>query len=565
MPLFTKHSVHQTPPPQLTQAKPTNKLTQLHRYPINAYCLMGLVALFLLITANVTFFSQVNAVYPFAQQFGFFMSLAVVLFGIIWLLFVLFGYKYTLKALFIVFILVAAATSYFTDTYGTVYDTNMLQNALQTDKAETADLFNGIFIARLLLLGVLPAVLVARQSIYFPPLKKSLIQRAITIVGCLALVGLPIIAFSKQYASFFREHKQVRFYTNPITPIYAMGSLIGQTVKQNTIPKEVIMHASDAVQTTSASTRKPKLMVMVVGETARADHSSLNGYPRDTMPQLTAISKADTGFTNFSQVTSCGTSTAYSVPCMFSYVGEKQYDVDKAGYNENVLETLNRLKINVLWRDNNSDSKGVMTRLPKDDYISYKESPPNTICDATTDGECRDVGMLVGLDDYVKTHAGQDILIVLHQMGNHGPAYYKRYDKQFAKFTPVCESNELAKCDPQSVINAFDNAMLATDDFLAKTINWLKPYDTSHQVAMLYISDHGESLGENGVYLHGMPNAFAPIEQKHVPAVFWAGSQSGYKGAPAPTVLTHDAITPTLLRLFDVKAQAVDGKPMFIQ
>lgn len=559
MPLFAK-------PSNAHSAEPFNLKTfikNFHRHPINAYKLMGLVALFLLLSANVTFFSQVNAVYPFAEHFGFFISLAVVLFGILWLLFALFGYKYTLKAVMIVFILLASATSYFTDTYGTVYDTNMLQNALQTDKAETADLFNAVFILRLLLLGALPAFLVARQKIEFPPLKKSLIQRAITIVGCLALVGVPIGTFSKQYASFFREHKQVRFYTNPVTPIYAVGSLIGKTVKKNTAPKETIMHAKDAVQTTSPTTRKPKLMVFVVGETARADHSSLNGYARDTNPQLSALAKSDTNFTNFPQVTSCGTSTAYSVPCMFSYIGEKKYDVDKAGYNENVLETLNRLKINVLWRDNNSDSKGVMTRLPKENYVSFKDNKTNTIC--ASDGECRDVGMLVGLDDYVKAHAGQDILIVLHQMGNHGPAYYKRYDKQFEKFTPVCQSNELAKCEPQSVINAFDNAFLATDDFLAKTINWLKPYDGSHQVAMLYISDHGESLGENGVYLHGMPNAFAPHEQKHIPAVFWAGNQSGLKAVPNTTTLTHDAITPTLLKLFDVKTQAVDGKPMFVQ
>ena len=548
------HNAHITPP---------FSLANFHRHPINAYLFMGLVALFLLVTANVTFFTQVNAVYPFAQYMGFFISLAVVLFGIIWLLFALFGYKYTLKAVLILFILIASATSYFTDTYGTVYDTNMLQNAMQTDKAESADLLNAVFILRLVLLGALPAFLVARQRVFFAPLKRSLMQRVITVIGCLALVGLPIMAFSKQYASFFREHKAVRFYTNPVTPIYAVGSLIGQAVKQNSAPKNTIMHASDATQTTLVTTRKPKLMVMVVGETARADHSSLNGYPRDTMPKLGAIGKSDTGFTNFPQVTSCGTSTAYSVPCMFSYVGEKKYDVDTTGFNENVLETLNRLKINVLWRDNNSDSKGVMNRLPKESYVSFKTKDTNTVC--TSDGECRDVGMLVGLDDYVKAHQGQDILLVLHQMGNHGPAYYKRYDKQFEKFTPVCQSNELAKCDKQSVINAFDNAFLATDDFLAKTIGWLKPYDGSHQVAMLYMSDHGESLGEKGVYLHGMPNAFAPPEQKHVPAVFWAGSQSGLKAVPANTALTHDAIAPTLLKLFDVKTEAVNGKATFVE
>lgn len=529
--------------------------------PVNAFWLLPIVAIFLVATANDSFFAQVNQIYPFASHMGFTLGLGVVLLGVMLLLLVLLCYRFTLKPVLIFFLLVASITGYFTDTYGTVYDTNMLQNALQTDKAETSGLFNWLFFARIVLLGILPSVAIARQAVFFPKLKKALLQRIGLFGLSLALVGVPIGAFSKSFASFFREHKQVRFYTNPVTPIYAASKLASIEYKKATAPKDVIMHAKDAVQTTTPATRKPKLIVMVLGETARADHVSMNGYPRDTFPQIAKTQ----GVTNFSNVISCGTSTAYSVPCMFGYIGLKDYDVDNAPYNENVVDTLNRLKINVLWRDNNSDSKGVMARLPKTDYFNYKESPTNTVCNTNPFNECRDVGMLVGLDDYVKQHQGQDIFIVLHQMGNHGPEYYKRYDKAFEKFTPVCQSNELAKCDQQSVINAFDNALVATDDFLAKTISWLSGYDKDHQVAMLYVSDHGESLGEKGVYLHGMPYKFAPMEQKHVASIFWAGQNSGVQAVDGKTELTHDAITPTLLKLFDVKTQATDGKPLFIK
>lgn len=538
-----------------------SRLVVWRQQGINAYVMMAIVALFLTLTANVTFFNKVNDVYPVAQHIGFVTSLPVVLFGVLLLVIVLLGYRYTLKAVLIFLLLTAAITAYFTDTYGTVYDVNMLQNALQTDKAESADLFNINFILRILLLGVLPSVWVAWQKVTFPTLKRSLLQRGLTYLLSLGLVILPILAMSKNYASFFREHKQLRSYTNPATPVYALGKLASMEINKAQAPKEQIMHATDAVQVSNPTTRKPKLMVFVVGETARADHVQMNGYHRATFPQMAAT----TSVTNFSQVISCGTSTAYSVPCMFSYVGMQDYDVDKANYQENVLDTLNRLKVNILWRDNNSSAKGVTDRLPASSFIDYKTAEHNTLCNTNPYGECRDVGMLVGLDDYVKQHANQDMLIVLHQMGNHGPAYFKRYDKQFEQFTPVCQSNELAKCDPQSVINAFDNALLATDAFLAKTVNWLDQYDSSHQVAMLYVSDHGESLGENGIYLHGMPYKIAPIAQKHVASMFWAGKNSGIQAVPSNTELTHDAITPTLLKLFDVRAQTVQGKASFIQ
>ncbi|MBM9395039.1 sulfatase-like hydrolase/transferase, partial [Escherichia coli] len=149
--------------------------------------------------------------------------------------------------------------------------------------------------------------------------------------------------------------------------------------------------------------------------------------------------------------------------------------------------------------------------------------------------------------------------------GNHGPAYFKRYDEKFAKFTPVCEGNELAKCEHQSLINAYDNALLATDDFIAQSIQWLQTHSNAYDVSMLYVSDHGESLGENGVYLHGMPNAFAPKEQRSVPAFFWTDKQTGITPMATDTVLTHDAITPTLLKLFDVTADKVKDRTAFIR
>lgn len=533
-------------------------LSKLRKRPINPYLLIMVVSLFLAVSANYAFFAQIHHVYPWGESWGFVLSLACVLLGVLLLLTVLMSYRWVFKPVLIFLVMVSAVTAYFTDTYGTVYDTNMLQNALQTDKAETQDLLNVAFFLRVLFLGVLPSVLIAYVPIFFPPLKKSLLQRLGVYVLSLAMIILPILLFSSQYASFFRVHKPLRYYVNPVTPIYSVFKLGQIEFQKATTPKDITYHASDALRVEQS--RKPRLVVMVVGETARADHVQFNGYARTTFPKLAQMDN----LTNFSQVMACGTSTAYSVPCMFSYLGAKDYEVDTADFQENVLDTLHRLGVPILWRDNNSTSKGVMDKLPAHQYVDYKTNQHNSMCDNPYQ-ECRDVGMLVGLDDFVATHQGQDMLIVLHQMGNHGPAYYKRYDEEFAKFSPVCEQSELAKCDHQALINGYDNALLATDDFLAKTISWLGEYVADYEVAMLYASDHGESLGEKGIYLHGMPNAFAPIEQKHIPAFFWSAGGMPFKSVAENTPLSHDAITPTLLKLFDIDTQAVAGRQAFIQ
>lgn len=531
---------------------------------IPAYALIIVVAFFLTTTANQTFFKQVLQVYPLQSHLFFLLSLGLVLIGLLSFLFALITHRVIFKAILIFFILISSVTGYFTDTYGTVYDITMLQNALQTDQKETKDLLNTLFIFRVVLFGILPSLLIYQLNVVYPKgIKKPLIYKVGFMALSLALVILPIIANSKVYASFFRVHKPLRYYTNPITPIYSVIKLSKIKYKKLTAPKQMIYHAKDAIQSRTSQQRKPRLMIFVVGETARANHVNFNGYERITFPQLTRLKNQGESLYNFGKVKSCGTSTAYSVPCMFSYWGAKDYDMDTAIYQENVLDTLHRLNIKVLWRDNNSDDKGVMSRL-QPYYQNYRNADVNTICHAEYQ-ECRDIGMLVGLDKYINANQNKDILILLHQMGNHGPAYYKRYDEKFNQFLPICQNNELAKCEQQALFNSYDNALLATDDFIFQSIKLLKNYQDNYDTALLYLSDHGESLGENGIYLHGMPNAFAPIEQKHIPAFLWLGQNSPFKSIDENTELSHDNIMPTLLKFFDVNSQKNTHQKAFIE
>ena len=237
---------------------------------------------------------------------------------------------------------------------------------------------------------------------------------------------------------------------------------------------------------------------------------------------------------------------------MFSLLGRDNYSDKKAKSTENVLDVLKHGGVKILWRDNNSSSKGVADRV---DYQSFRSSKANPICDE----ECRDEGMLSGLQDYIDGQEQGDLLIVLHQMGNHGPAYYKRYPQTFEKFTPVCKTNQIERCTPAEIGNAYDNAILYTDDFLTKTIDFLKQNDDNFQTALVYMSDHGESLGENGIYLHGLPYFMAPDAQKHVGALMWFGRQSkqiidtAKLKQVANNHFSHDNLFHTLLGLMQIE------------
>ncbi|MGP5338282.1 phosphoethanolamine transferase [Psychrobacter maritimus] len=551
-----------------------NIISRYFNREIHLNYLIIIVALYLVATANMGFFEQVLSIYPFSSNIGFIISITCLLFGLIWLVLQLLCYRPIAKLVLIVMVLIAAVCGYFTDSYGTIFDHNMLVNSMQTDQAEAMGLIAPSFFIRLFLLGILPAVIIANIRIKRTPLRRALWQRALTLILSIVLIAVCLLPFGDQYATFFRQHKVVRSYTNPITPIYSVIKLGTDYVDELRRPDTLIPHATDAKRTmpvasNSTAKVKPKLMVFVVGETVRADHVSLNDYERETMPLLAS----NPDIYSFQNATSCGTSTAYSVPCMFSYADRKDYDASSADYNENVLDTLHKQGINVTWRDNNSSSKGVADRVTFEDYKTPKLNPD-------CDGECRDIGMLNGFDKLVKSNIvnsnalPKDTLIVLHQMGNHGPEYYKRYPKTFEVFKPVCMTNELSKCDGQSIINSYDNAIRYTDYFLNNVINTLKAYEQDYDVVMVYISDHGESLGENNIYLHGLPYSMAPNAQKQVPVIVWSPASNGIdstssnKSSLANMIkqpVSHDFITPTLLGFFGITTDEVAAAPTFFK
>jgi lipid A ethanolaminephosphotransferase len=512
-------------------------------------------ALFLAAFTNLAFFR--NLATTFADTpWGLLhmLSVGLMLFLATVLLLALFSYRPLLKPALSILFLAAAAAAYFMDTYNVVIDHDMLVNVMATDSAETADLLTPRLFTYLGLLGLLPTLLLWRLRIRPITLRQALGPRLL-LVGGSALIMLALVLISSAfYAAFVREHKELRYYANPLTPVYEAYKYAKIRLRSGKV--ELMPIGEDAQRPGGDIDRE--LVIMVLGETARADHFSLNGYTRETNPKL-----AKHDVVSFTDVSACGTSTAISVPCMFAIYSRDEFSSRKSKSTQNVLDVLQHAGVSVLWRDNNSNSKGVADRTRSEDFRSPKLNP---VCDV----ECRDEGMLWNLQDYINRQSSGDILIVLHQMGSHGPAYYKRYPKAFHVFVPTCDTNQLDSCSEAEIVNAYDNTILYTDHFLHKVIELLRRNDDHFETVMLYASDHGESLGESGVYLHGLPYWLAPNAQTRVPVIMWFGRN--YHDADMAAMrqlrdapLSHDNIFHTLLGLFEIDSEVYDSEKDLLQ
>lgn len=518
-------------------------LPRLPRRGLTANTLIVVVAVFLTAFGNGAFISNLLKTYALDGSTAVPLLSLIVVFGgtTIVLLAALCIWRAT-KPVLIFFLLLSSLAAYFMDSYGVVISDEMLHNAALTNVAEVRDLLNVKLLAYFVVLGLVPAVLVARLPLRWRGLRSELLARLKLLGFTLATMAGVVLAFGSFYASFFREHKALRAYANPTYYSYAAI----QYLRQRLTP-EVDTALAPVGRDAKIPATDPhrELIIMVLGETARADRFSLNGYARDTNPQL-----REAGAISLTNVWACGTSTAVSVPCMFALDGESRSAARGTG-RENLLDVLQHAGVNVLWRDNNSDSKGVALRVPYEDYRSPKLNP---VCDL----ECRDEGMLGDLQRYIDAHPSGDTFIVLHQMGNHGPAYYRRYPAAFERFKPACRDDDLSRCSRDEIDNAYDNAILYTDHFLAQTIALLERNDAHFETALFYVSDHGESLGEGGLYLHGMPKLIAPDTQVRVPVVLWFGKNFDDVDLPAlqkkrDVRFTHANIFHTVLGFLEIE------------
>ena len=422
------------------------------------------------------------------------------------------AWRWTLKPVIMLFCVSAAFGAYFMLAYGIVIDQSMMVNTLQTDMRETRDLMNWRLLLTVLVLAGVPCVLLWRQHIRLQSPTRQALSNVAAVLATCALLVLVVFLFFQSIASVMRNYPHVRYLINPLNSFYALGSVAAKPFQRD--ESAILPLGEDAkLGATYAGQTKPPLLLLVLGETARSVNFAINGYKRPTTPRL-----QQENVVSQRNAWSCGTSTAASVPCMFSNFGRTGYESRPANY-EGLLDVLQHAGLAVLWIDNQSGCKGVCDRVPSVDTSQLKLPG---LCDGD---ECFDEVMLQGLDARIAAlpaeRRAKGVVLVMHQMGSHGPAYFKRSPAEFKKFAPECTSNALQSCTQEGLINAYDNSIVYTDHLLGASIAWLKGQEARNAPAMLYLSDHGESLGENNLYLHGMPYSIAPDVQKHVPWITW--------------------------------------------
>lgn len=477
----------------------------------SVYLVLG-SALFFTLFSNMAFFRQVYQWLGMHNLYDYtlFGSFVIFIFCFLNILFSLFFIGFLKKPLLVILLCCSALGSYFSLFYGIHIDEDMLINILQTNTGEASALINVKLIVWFIIFGLLPSLFVVFFiKIKKIPLLKSVLSRVINIIVSAIILGAMYWFLLGGYSLLLKTNKDSLDLISPTNYIYSTATIIADSLHQ----KEAFIHIGEdakRIAPADGAGQKKKLLIIVVGETSRAQNFSLNGYERETNPLL----KKHQDLVNFEKARSCGTATAVSVPCMFSNMEREDFSRSDAINQDNLLDILARTGINVLWKENDGGCKDVCTRIPtiELDKVEPKEACPR--------GLCHDIKLLDGLDKYINQRK-DDTVIVLHTNGSHGPLYYERYAKAQAPFIPACESSQVDNCPKDQLINAYDNTIVNVDYVLDATIKLLKRHDNRFATAMFYMSDHGESLGENNTYLHGAPYSFAPDEQTHIPMIFW--------------------------------------------
>lgn len=457
------------------------------------------------------------------------------------------------KPFLAVLILISTSADYFQTTFGVFIDEEMVRSTLETTVAESRHLITASMVLKIGLRGVLPVLVLWKIPVRRARVIHQLWRYPLGVVVSFALVIGFLFTNYKTYSSVLRENHALMESYQPGATLLSVAKFIKHEYATGRI--EVAPLGEDVAQGAQLSNSdKPLVFVLFVGETTRATDFGLEGYARNTTPNLAA--REDVIY--FPNTTSCGTVTTVSVPCMFSPFSQDDYSRDRYFASENLVDVISRAGFDVQWWDNNTGDQTVMQRL---DWAKVDATWDPDACAA---GECTDAIFLPLIDQVLETATGNTLLI-LHMIGSHGPAYYLRYLPERALFQPTCDTAEFADCTVEQIVNAYDNTIVEADYVLSQTIDILGQAQNV-DTAMLYMSDHGESLGEGGLYLHGVPKFLAPEVQTKVPFIIWLGqSYQGRMGIThdclrqrqaQPT--SQDALFHTVLGLLDLQTNVLD-------
>lgn len=452
---------------------------------------------------------------------------------------------------------IAGVCSYFLDSLHISFSPAIIDSLLQTNWREASDFMSLSFFAHLVVFVLSPLFVLAilhyftRQNLTsFQSLKAEIVSKISILLSLAMLLIALYFAQGSKIIEVFKE-KRLLFVINPFAPIRASIDFATDKIQ---LPSHYTFLGQDA-----STNAKNKIFVLVIGESARAANFQLNGYERQTNPYT---SKRE-NLIYFRDFTSCGVITAISVPCMLSHYPRQSYtNRNLIFYSDSLLDVAKKAGYKVYFLSNNGGEciGGICNRLDTDKVIYFNKN-------GQFDGDMLEMIESIisnaSKDFNTKNNANNanNTLLVVHLQGSHGARYDLRYPKEFERFSPVCDNNELSQCEISHIYNAYDNSLIYSDFVLDSIIAMLEK-SRLKDASLWYVSDHGESLGEYRNYMHGgFPYFLAPEVQKQIPSMLWFKQKSHISqnlASKKDNPYSHDFVFHTLLRLLEITTKDYD-------
>jgi len=427
------------------------------------------------------------------------------------------------KTLLVLFFIGNAVAVYFINTYGVIIDETMIGNIINTDYAEASSFFSFKLILYIVLFGVIPSIYIIKVKVINVALKKFFITSSLTLL----FIVIVVFANASNWLWIDKNSKQLGGLAMPWS--YVVNTFRFYIHKHQENQKEILL--PNAI----IKDNKKAIVVLVIGESARSQNFSLYGYQKNTNPLL---SKTKNLFSF--NATSCATYTTAGVKCILEHKNTNDlYEI--------LPNYLYRNNVEVIWRTTNWGEPPI--------HIKNYQRGESLAADCKGDGCNYDEILLAGLKEQILASKKDKILIILHTSTSHGPTYSKKYPPKFEVFKPVCNSVELGNCSQEELINAYDNTIVYTDYILHRIIEDLKQLK-QYNSTMLFVSDHGESLGEKNLYMHGLPVSIAPKEQFEIPFIVWL-SDSSKRLKPNKT-LSQNHVFHSVLNFLGVQSPVYD-------
>ena len=480
----------------------------------------------------------------------FLIALPMLLLAILYLTFSLTLWGRAAKPMLGLVSLASLAVLYGELSFGVVFDNDMVRNVFETDFSEARSYLS---LSSVSFLAVGSAIIIAALAVFdiqFLPLSQEIRSR-VTSNALLAVIAV-LLTYSC-YGEFAATARNNNVLKRELVPFEWFDSTLDYWAARLWNTNHHFTLIDSEPHLADSGSVKAHATIVIVGETARADHFEYDGYPRNTNQHTKPYEVV-----YIQDVHSCGTSTAISVPCMFSDQTQEQFVPSEAKHRQNALDIASLATVEVIWIDNNSGCKGVCDRVNHERFNPKTAGP---LCDGNY---CLDEILVARLKEELPSQPNAEKIIVLHEIGSHGPTYFRRYPEKQKVFAPDCRRSDIQNCSQEELVNAYDNTIVYTDWVNAGVLQVLDEAKATTDATVLYVSDHGESLGENGLYLHGMPYFLAPESQTHVPMWIWQTGANGWRECIRQNsdhmVMSHDIVFHTILDAAHVESGALKPK-----